>query len=76
MVASAQEDPTGSGLPRIMLEQKQAEMEARRVAEQEMRVRVVAVCVSVCARVVCVYVCVCVSEQGVCVCSTKGWCAQ
>ncbi|KAF5831738.1 PWI domain-containing protein [Dunaliella salina] len=37
MVASAQEDPSDSGLPRVLLEEKKAEMEARRRAEQELK---------------------------------------
>jgi hypothetical protein len=38
MVASAQEDPSDSGLPRVLLEEKKAEMEARRLAEQDLKV--------------------------------------
>lgn len=38
MAASAQEDPSDSGLPRILLEEKKAEMEARRKAEQDLKV--------------------------------------
>ena len=39
LLASAQEDPSDSGLPRVLLEEKVAALEARRKAEQEFQVR-------------------------------------